>query len=155
MFFSLHSQMQHRLASEELPKSSGLRKVRLTTLIESLQAQFGLARSLVALVVQNFDFAHLTIVGDVTSGPYGQANVKVCLLLLLLEWNTSCCCSCIISKHTCRAPNMLDLSCSILCLIVVPCHYPVVHSFSFYYISFYYYYIYDRWRSCWRRCRCP
>lgn len=70
-------QMQHRLASEELPKSSGLRKVRLTTLIESLQAQFGLARTLVALVVQNFDFAHLTIVGDVTSGPYGQANVKV------------------------------------------------------------------------------
>lgn len=69
--------MQHRLASEELPKSSGLRKVRLTTLIESLQAQFGLARTLVALVVQNFDFAHLTIVGDVTSGPYGQANVKV------------------------------------------------------------------------------
>ena len=71
--------MQHRLASEELPKSSGLRKVRLTTLIESLQAQFGLARTLVALVVQNFDFAHLTIVGDVTSGPYGQANVKVML----------------------------------------------------------------------------
>jgi len=71
--------VQHRLASDELPKSSGLRKVRLTTLIESLQAQFSLARALVALVVQNFDFAHLTIVGDVKSGPFGQANIKVCV----------------------------------------------------------------------------
>ena len=55
--------------------------MRLSTFIESLQSQFILARQLVSLVVQNFDFAHLTIIGEILSGPMGCANIKVAELL--------------------------------------------------------------------------
>lgn len=81
-------QVQHRLASDEIGKSSGIKKIRLQNFIESLQTQFVLARTLVSLVCQNFDFAHLTIVGDIHSGPLGQCTIKIavrfaCVVLCL------------------------------------------------------------------------
>jgi hypothetical protein len=70
-------QVQHRMASDEIAKSSGLKKIRLQAFIETLQSQFELARNLVSLICQNFDFAHLTVVGDVQSGAQGHCNIKV------------------------------------------------------------------------------
>lgn len=74
-------QVQHRLTSDEIAKSSGIKKIRLQNFVESLQSQFVLARTLVALVCQNFDFAHLTIVGDIHSGPHGKCTIKIAELL--------------------------------------------------------------------------
>jgi hypothetical protein len=74
-------QVQHRLASDEIAKSSGIKKIRLQNFVESIQSQFALARTLVALLCQNFDFAHLTIVGNLYSGPTGQCRIKISDLL--------------------------------------------------------------------------
>ena len=74
-------QVQHRLTSDEILKSNGIKKIRLENFVESLQSQFALARTLVSLICQNFDFAHLTIVGDIHSGPMGECLIKIADLL--------------------------------------------------------------------------
>ncbi|KAJ1408258.1 hypothetical protein B484DRAFT_403590, partial [Ochromonadaceae sp. CCMP2298] len=56
-------QVQHRLASDALLKlPAGLKKIRLGNFLDSLQKQYADLQDMFALVVQNFDFAHLTIV---------------------------------------------------------------------------------------------
>lgn len=77
MFLQFFFQVQYRLASEQLQKATGIAKVRLQAFMDIVQKQYDVAVAVLGLLCQNVDFAHLTVLGELHSGPQGEAHFKV------------------------------------------------------------------------------
>ena len=77
MFLQFFFQVQYRLASEQLLKASGIAKVRLQAFMDIVQKQYDVSVAVLSLLCQNVDFAHLTVLGELHSGPQGEALFKV------------------------------------------------------------------------------